>query len=125
LIESIGRPYSFFAMSIELDKIYCTDFVKLERLLDQIFDKIIVEKYGILRKTENPYFPYAFEDGLDSFDKKKIKLMIKEIKTILLKNFQGALADDFRKVDENFEKTIKKHEWYRLHQISYAEDLEP
>jgi hypothetical protein len=83
-----------------------TDFEKLERFLDVIFDKIIVEKYHILEKTSNPKLPYRFK--IKDFKDERGQQAVVELKDIILKNFKNNFAEDFRKRDETFNKIVEE-----------------
>ncbi len=121
LISELGRGNSFFAMSLELDDIYCTDFAGLEEFFDEIFEKIIVERYGILKKIDNPEQPYKF--NITTFNSSTGQKALAEVKAIILKYFKDKkyFGNDFRKSDENFNKAIANiGRFYTLHQTPKA-----
>jgi hypothetical protein len=118
-----GRVGGFFGMSIELDNIYCTDFKSLEELLDSVFEKLVIEKFNLVYKTNNPNLPYKF--NIKSFTKRNYKneskniKEIEEIRNVILYNIQNSLKEDFRNVDTNFNNVVTKpFTRYNLHNIS-------
>jgi hypothetical protein len=118
LISGSGRSGSFFGISIELNNIYCTDFEKLERFLDTIFEKLIIEKYKIVRPVTNKSSKYTHVFNIKNF-KEIPKATMDELKNIIINNLRNAFAGDFRKEDENFKKKIKNYPIsYNLHVIT-------
>ncbi len=117
LISNSHRGGSFFAMSVELNDIYCTDFEKVERFMDLIFEKIIVDKYKILEKINNTKYSYRY--NIPDFRDRATLAMTAEIKNIILKNFNNKdiFGGDFRKTDENFKNVIRAGGSINLHSI--------
>jgi len=113
MISAIARPGSFFAMSLELPKgIYCTDINELQELFDQVFEKILVEKYGFFNKTTSG--KYKYNENIDSFDSQFVKQVQKEIRLIMLNNLRNTFSEDFKEIDEEFKKTIKPNKLFGI-----------
>ncbi|MFA7285944.1 MAG: hypothetical protein WC011_03830 [Candidatus Paceibacterota bacterium] len=103
LTSNESRHGAFFGMGVELKNIRITDLDKFKNLLEETFQKLIIEKYGIVKKIapfqlNDREIKEAYQFNIKDF--KSQEKQIAELKGIIRKNLQTVLKNDILKQNE-------------------------
>ena len=95
-----GRSGAFFGMGVELENIRITDLDKFKNLLEETFQKLIIEKYKIVSKRAPVVINNTTLEENYHFETRNlnsVKTQITELKGIIRKNLQTVLKNDILK----------------------------